>query len=83
MKLKNSSPPRTRASVDGEAVDAAGIRVANLGNSSVRYEVGLFNGQSDGASAEGHFIHVYVTRHDQRPANRPEPMRTALARIGA
>lgn len=61
----------------------AGIRVAHLGNSSVRYEVGLFNGSSDVASAEGHFVHVYVTRLDQRPAKLPEPMRAALARIVA
>ena len=59
----------------------AGIRVARLGNSSVRYEVGLFKGESDIACAEGHFVHVYVTRLDQRPAQLPEPMRAALAKI--
>ena len=59
----------------------AGIRVARIGNSSVRYEVGLFTGDNDTVAAEGHFIHVYVTRSDQRPASVPGDMRKALERI--
>ncbi len=39
----------------------AGVRVARLGGSSVRYEVGIFQGADETACAQGHFIHVYVT----------------------
>src|SRR5690606_3919133 len=34
----------------------AGLRVARLGSSSVRYEIGLFADDADEAAAFGHFI---------------------------
>ena len=45
----------------------AGIRVAESGRSSVRYEIGLFAEGAQTAAAQGHFIHVYVDRASQRP----------------
>lgn len=45
----------------------AGIRVAKLGNTSVRYEVGLFAQDEPLTAAKGHFIHVYVDRLTRRP----------------
>ena len=45
----------------------AGIRVTKIGNSSVRYEVGLFKPNDDLASADGFFIHVYVDRVSNKP----------------
>ncbi|MFZ2739103.1 MAG: thioesterase family protein [Burkholderiaceae bacterium] len=45
----------------------AGIRVAHCGTSSVRYEVGLFAQNAEQASAQGHFVHVYVDRQTRRP----------------
>ncbi len=45
----------------------AGIRVARLGSSSVRYEIGLFRNNEDIASAEGFFIHVNINRTTRRP----------------
>ena len=59
----------------------AGIRVARIGNSSVRYEVGLFGGDGDVAAAEGFFIHVYVDRATRRPTALPPSMRAKLAEI--
>lgn len=59
----------------------AGLRIARLGNSSVRYEVGLFHQGSDEAAAFGYFVHVFVDRTTRRPTPIPEPIRTALARI--
>ena len=56
----------------------AGIRVARVGTSSVRYEVGLFANDSDIAAAQGHFIHVYVDAQDHRPLALPEDLRRAL-----
>jgi acyl-CoA thioester hydrolase len=63
-----------------EPVDA-GLRVAHLGNSSVRYEIGLFGDGDDEARAEGHFVHVFVDRASQRPVPLPPPIRAALERI--
>lgn len=57
----------------------AGIRVAQLGTSSVRYEIGLFRDADETASAEGHFIHVYVERATNRPVPLPAALRQALA----
>ena len=59
----------------------AGIRVAHMGSSSVRYEVGLFaQGQAQSAAA-GHFIHVYVDRETRRPVPLPDALRAALASL--
>lgn len=61
----------------------AGLRVAHLGRSSVRYEVGIFRNDEPLASAQGHFIHVYVDRVQRRPVPIPAPMRTVLERLAA
>ena len=56
-----------------------GLRVARLGSSSVRYEVGLFRNDDALASAQGHFVHVYVDRATRRPVVvLPNELRTAL-----
>ncbi|MBU6489246.1 MAG: acyl-CoA thioesterase [Burkholderiales bacterium] len=57
----------------------AGLRVARIGASSVRYEVALFQEGSAHAAAQGHFVHVYVERATRRPAALSEPLRRALA----
>jgi acyl-CoA thioester hydrolase len=58
----------------------AGIRVAHLGRSSVRYEVGLFADEQPICAAKGHFVHVYVARDDRRPTALPQELqRTLLA----
>lgn len=59
----------------------AGIRAARIGNSSVRYEIGLFRGDADIAAAEGFFVHVYVDRATRRPTALPPSMRAKLAEI--
>ena len=43
-----------------------GIRVAHLGRSSVRYEIGVF-GANGLMAAKGHFVHVYVNAKTRRP----------------
>ena len=58
---------------------AAGVRVAQLGRSSVRYEIGLFANDDDSAAAQGHFVHVYVDRAANRPVPIPDGVRRALA----
>ncbi len=59
----------------------AGVRVARLGNSSVRYEIGIFRNDEETAAAQGHFVHVYVDRGERRPTKLPQEMREALERI--
>ena len=61
-----------------EAVEA-GLGVAHLGRSSVRYEIGLF--REGEQVAEGWFVHVFVDRVTRRPAEIPEPVRAALERL--
>jgi acyl-CoA thioester hydrolase len=56
----------------------AGLRVARLGNSSVRYEIALFAHGSDLAAAQGHFVHVYVDRATRHPVALPAALRQAL-----
>lgn len=59
----------------------AGVCVSKLGNSSVRYEVGIFRNGEEKASAQGHFVHVYVDRATRRPAALPVELRSLLQTI--
>ena len=63
-----------------EPIDA-GLRIGRLGNSSVRYEIGLFQSGAHEASADGHFVHVFVEREGNRPVPVPVPIRVALERL--
>ncbi|MBA4343212.1 MAG: thioesterase [Methylibium sp.] len=57
----------------------AGLRVAQRGRSSVRYEIGLFAEGAETCAARGHFVHVYVERDSRRPvAELPAPYHKAL-----
>ena len=56
----------------------AGLRVARLGSSSVRYEIGLFAADEPLTAARGHFIHVYVDRATRRPTVLPPALTQAL-----
>ena len=60
---------------------AVGIRVAHIGRSSVRYEIGVFRNDDDIAAAEGHFVHVFVERGSQRPVPIPDEARAILQKI--
>lgn len=56
----------------------AGVRVARLGDKSVRYEIGLFREADDEPAAQGHFVHVYVDRQTRRPVAVPDAVRRIL-----
>ncbi len=56
----------------------AGLRVAQLGRSSVHYEVGLFADDAARSAALGRFVHVYVDRASRRPVSLPTPLQAAL-----
>lgn len=59
----------------------AGLRVARLGTSSVRYEIGIFRNGEDLASAQGYVVHVYVDRASGRPVPLPDKLKQALAKL--
>ncbi len=58
----------------------AGLRVGHLGNSSVRYEVGLF-GEEDSTAVRGRFTHVYVDEKTRRPVRISDTMRKTLGEL--
>ncbi|MAB00966.1 MAG: thioesterase [Stappia sp.] len=59
----------------------AGIRVARLGGSSVTYEIALFRGEAEEASAQGSFVHVLVDAKTRRSVPIDEARRSLLASI--
>jgi len=60
----------------------AGLRVGELRNRAVRYEIGLFGETApDEPAAEGWFVHVFVDRQTRTPVPIPEPIRAALERL--
>jgi acyl-CoA thioester hydrolase len=60
----------------------AGMRVAHVGTSSVRYELALFD-SGEQQIAEGWFVHVFVDRETRRPSPIPPAMRAKLEEISA
>ncbi len=56
----------------------AGLRVARLGRSSIRYEIAIFRQGEDEAAAAGHFVHVYVRRSDFQVVPVPAAVRRAV-----
>ncbi len=58
-----------------------GLRVTKIGNSSVRYEIGLFRNEETQAAAQGHFVHVYVDEKTRRPVKISDRMRKTLEEI--
>ena len=61
----------------------AGLRVAHLGRSSVRYELGLFADDVPLSAAVGSFVHVYVDRATRRPVALPPSLQAALAPLAS
>ena len=55
-----------------------GLAVAELGRSSVTYELGLFADNAPLSAAVGRFVHVYVDRATRRPVPLPEALRAVL-----
>lgn len=55
-----------------------GLRIGKLGNSSVRYECGLYRDSDGVLMAEGTFTHVFVDRETRRPAPIDGKLRAAM-----
>ena len=60
-----------------DAMDGC-FRIARIGRSSATYELGLFMPNDETPSAYGYFIHVFVDRHTERPAEIPKDIRTSF-----
>ena len=60
---------------------SAGVRIAHIGTSSVRYEIGLFRNEDEIAAAQGHFVHVYVDRETRKPKPLIDEWRETLGRF--
>ncbi len=58
-----------------------GLSVRKIGNSSVRYGLGVFSETSLEAAAEGFFVHVYVDRQTRRPLSLSEEWRQQLSAL--
>ena len=62
-----------------------GLVVDKVGTSSIIYRIGLFQGPSDEAAAEGRFVHVYVDNSrgtGSRPVvPMPDVVREAVVRL--
>lgn len=57
---------------------SAGLRVGQLGGSSVRYEIALYSERGEQAAATGHFLHVFVDRTTRRSVAIPDGLRSKL-----
>ena len=60
-----------------------GLRIAKLGSSSVRYEIGIFRNDEEEAAAEGLFVHVHIDPTTRRPAPLDDEARATLAAIAS
>jgi acyl-CoA thioester hydrolase len=58
-----------------------GLRVAHLGSSSVRYEIGIFRNDEAQAAAQGYFVHVCCDRATHAPIAMPPKLRSALEQL--
>lgn len=62
-------------------VVTVGLRITHLGNSSVRYELGIFRNDESEASAMGYVVYVYVDRATNAPVPIPQRIRDELRRL--
>jgi acyl-CoA thioester hydrolase len=62
-------------------VVTVGLRISHLGNSSARYELGIFRNDESEASALGYVVYVYVDRASNVSVAIPEGVREALRRL--
>ena len=69
---------RFRKAVQFPETITAGLRVARIGRSSVRYEIGLFREDDDETAADGYFVHVFVDRETETSRALPDSIRMAL-----
>lgn len=72
---------RFRQSFSFPEIVEVGLRVAKLGNASVRYELAIFKQGEPESAAIGYFIHVFVDRQTRKSVRIPPSIRAALERL--
>ncbi len=60
---------------------AVGLRVDQLGISSVRYDIGLFRDDEDKPAAQGFYVQVFMDREKNKPTAIPGEIRTCLEKL--
>lgn len=55
-----------------------GLRISRIGNSSVRYELGIFKKGSEKVKATGFIVDVFVDAATERPVSVPNEFRQAM-----
>ncbi|MOA45342.1 hypothetical protein D3C78_1677330 [compost metagenome] len=58
-----------------------GLRIAHLGSSSARYELGIFRNDETEVSALGYVVYVYVDRASNKSTAIPELVRAELRKL--
>ncbi|HWA19171.1 MAG TPA: thioesterase family protein [Devosia sp.] len=75
------SGARFHSEVKFEDALSVGMAIETIGNSSVRYRVGLFRGEGAEAAADGFFVHVFVDRKTRRPTPIESRLRDAMEKL--
>lgn len=60
---------------------SVGLRIARMGSSSVRYELGVFRNDEDEACAMGELVYVYVDRSSRLSTPIPSTIRAELSEL--
>jgi len=55
-----------------------GLRISRIGNSSVRYELGIFKNQDSAVCASGFIVDVFVDSQTEKPVTIPDEFRQAM-----
>jgi acyl-CoA thioester hydrolase len=58
-----------------------GMRVSRVGATSVTYELAVFDGNDERASAAGQFVHVFVDRSSGKPVSVPKNLLASFAPV--
>jgi len=58
-----------------------GVAIGKIGNTSLRYELAIFKQGQEQASAQGHFVHVFVDRKTRKTVPISESTRNVLEKF--
>jgi acyl-CoA thioester hydrolase len=58
-----------------------GVSIGKIGNTSLRYELAIFKQGQEQASAQGHFVHVFVDRETRKTVPISESTRDVLEKF--
>ncbi len=58
-----------------------GVAIGKIGNTSLRYELAIFKQGQEQASAQGHFMHVFVDRETRKTVPISESTRDVLEKF--